>query len=99
MRTIALVTVALLLVAAASLVPLGKVTVKMLPFDNKSELQVMVRMAEDAPLEATAGVASALAIVLMILAVLAIAWLLHRNGPLPAEGAIRPRVSYTAARC
>jgi multidrug efflux pump subunit AcrB len=33
----------------------------MLPFDNKSELQVIVRMPEDAPLEATAGVASALA--------------------------------------
>jgi multidrug efflux pump subunit AcrB len=60
-RLIALATVALLLLAAAAFVPLGWVTVKMLPFDNKSELQVMVRMPEDAPLEATAGVASALA--------------------------------------
>src|SRR5690606_24404446 len=34
---------------------------KMLPFDNKSELQVMIRMPEDTPLEATAGVAGALA--------------------------------------
>jgi multidrug efflux pump subunit AcrB len=36
--------VAVLLVGAVMLVPLGLVTVKMLPFDNKSELQVMVRM-------------------------------------------------------
>ena len=54
-------SVAILLLAAAALVPLGVVTVKMLPFDNKSELQVIVRMPEDTPLEATAGVASALA--------------------------------------
>ena len=53
--------VAVLLLAAVALVPLGVVTVKMLPFDNKSELQVMVRMPEDTPLETTAGVASALA--------------------------------------
>jgi multidrug efflux pump subunit AcrB len=53
--------VALLLLAAAALVPLGLVTVKMLPFDNKSELQVVVRLPEDTPLERTASVASALA--------------------------------------
>jgi multidrug efflux pump subunit AcrB len=53
--------IAVLLVAAAALVPLGIVTVKMLPFDNKSELQVIVRLPEDAPLEATAGAAAALA--------------------------------------
>jgi multidrug efflux pump subunit AcrB len=53
--------VAALLIAAAALVPLGIVTVKMLPFDNKSELQVVVHMPEDAPLEATAGVAATLA--------------------------------------
>ena len=44
-----------------ALVPLGLVTVKMLPFDNKSELQVIVRMPEDTPLETTAGAAAALA--------------------------------------
>jgi multidrug efflux pump subunit AcrB len=60
-RTVFLAVVAILLVAAAAFVPLGLVTVKMLPFDNKSELQVIVRMPEDTPLEATAGVASALA--------------------------------------
>jgi multidrug efflux pump subunit AcrB len=56
-----LAAVAVLLVAAATLVPLGVVTVKMLPFDNKSELQVIVRMPDDTPLETTAGVAGALA--------------------------------------
>jgi multidrug efflux pump subunit AcrB len=61
LRLFGLATVALLLVAAAAFVPLGWVTVKMLPFDNKSELQVMVRLPEDVPLETTAGVASALA--------------------------------------
>ncbi|MDH4065072.1 MAG: efflux RND transporter permease subunit, partial [Acidobacteriota bacterium] len=45
--------VAVLLLAAVVLVPTGLVTVKMLPFDNKSELQVMVRMPEGTPLEAT----------------------------------------------
>jgi len=53
--------VAVLLVAAVALVPLGLVTVKMLPFDNKSELQVVVRLPDDAPVEETARVVSALA--------------------------------------
>jgi multidrug efflux pump subunit AcrB len=53
--------VAALLLGAVALVPLGLVTVKMLPFDNKNELQVIVHMPEDTPLETTAGVASALA--------------------------------------
>jgi multidrug efflux pump subunit AcrB len=53
--------VAALLLAAAAFVPLGLVTVKMLPFDNKSEFQVIVNMPEGTPLEATARVASALA--------------------------------------
>ncbi len=53
--------VAVLLVGAVALVPLGLVTVKMLPFDNKSELQIVVHMPEDTPLETTAGVAAALA--------------------------------------
>ena len=53
--------VAILLIGAIALVPLGLVTVKMLPFDNKNELQVIVHLPEDTPLETTAGVASALA--------------------------------------
>jgi multidrug efflux pump subunit AcrB len=54
----------LLLVAAAALVPLGMVRVKMLPFDNKSELQVIVNMPDGTPLEQTARVTQALGIAL-----------------------------------
>jgi multidrug efflux pump subunit AcrB len=53
--------VAMLLIGAAALVPFGLVTVKMLPFDNKSELQVIVRLPDDTPLETTAGAAAVLA--------------------------------------
>ena len=53
--------VAVLLLAAIGLVPLQIVTVKMLPFDNKSEFQVMVRLPEGTALEETARVTSALA--------------------------------------
>jgi multidrug efflux pump subunit AcrB len=53
--------VAVLLLAAMMLVPAKLVTVKMLPFDNKSELQVMVRMPDAAALEATSRVATELA--------------------------------------
>ena len=51
-----LVSVVVLLLAACSLVPLSKVLVKMLPFDNKSEFQVIIDMPEDTPLEKTAAV-------------------------------------------
>jgi multidrug efflux pump subunit AcrB len=60
-RAAFLALVAVLLVGAMALVPLGLVTVKMLPFDNKSELQIVVHMPEDTPLEKTAAVAGALA--------------------------------------
>jgi len=49
-----------LLLAACALVPLGMVRVKMLPFDNKSELQVILNMPDGTPLEQTARVAQAL---------------------------------------
>jgi multidrug efflux pump subunit AcrB len=55
--------VAALLLAAVALVPLKLVTVKMLPFDNKSEFQVMIDMPEGTALEQTARVASELAAV------------------------------------
>ena len=51
--------VALFLVSVA-LVPMGLVRVKMLPFDNKSELQVVINMPDGTPLEQTARVAQAL---------------------------------------
>ncbi|MCC5834900.1 MAG: efflux RND transporter permease subunit [Opitutales bacterium] len=47
----------LLLLGAMALIPLGKVTVKMLPFDNKSEFQVILNMPEGSTLEQTAKVA------------------------------------------
>jgi len=53
--------VGVLLLASVALVPLKLVTVKMLPFDNKSEFQVVIDMPEGTPLEETARVASALA--------------------------------------
>ena len=49
--------VALALAAAVALVPLKLVAVKMLPFDDKSELQVVVDMPEGTTLERTAEVA------------------------------------------
>ncbi len=51
-----------LLVLAAALVPLKLVTVKMLPFDNKSEFQLIVDMPQGTTLEHTAEVAQALAL-------------------------------------
>jgi multidrug efflux pump subunit AcrB len=45
--------VALLFAASAGLVGLGVVKVKMLPFDNKSEFQVLVDAPEGTPLEVT----------------------------------------------
>jgi multidrug efflux pump subunit AcrB len=53
--------VAVLLLLAVALVPLKLVTVKMLPFDNKSEFQVILNMPEGTALERTAQVASDLA--------------------------------------
>jgi multidrug efflux pump subunit AcrB len=51
----------LLLLAACALVPLKLVHVKMLPFDNKSEFQVIIDMPDGTTLEQTTRVAQALA--------------------------------------
>jgi len=51
----------LLLLAAMLLVPFGAVKVKMLPFDNKSEFQVVLNMPEGTALERTAAVAREMA--------------------------------------
>jgi multidrug efflux pump subunit AcrB len=59
-RVLFFVAVAVLLLLSMALVPLGLVRVKMLPFDNKSELQVIVNMPDGTPLEQTARVAAAL---------------------------------------
>jgi multidrug efflux pump subunit AcrB len=50
-----------LLVAAAAFVPAGWVRVKMLPFDNKSELEIVLNMPEESSLERTARVAREIA--------------------------------------
>ncbi len=50
-----------LLAGAISLIPSKHVQVKMLPFDNKSELQVVLNMPESSSLEQTARVARELA--------------------------------------
>ena len=53
-RVAALSAVLLMLALAMLLVPLKKVAVKMLPFDNKSEVQVIIDMPEGTTLEQTA---------------------------------------------
>jgi multidrug efflux pump subunit AcrB len=52
--------VVVLLLAAITFVPLKWVRVKMLPFDNKSEFQVVIDMPDGTPLEQTTHVAQAL---------------------------------------
>jgi multidrug efflux pump subunit AcrB len=52
--------VVVLLLAAITFVPLEWVRVKMLPFDNKSEFQVVIDMPDGTPLEQTAHAAQAL---------------------------------------
>jgi multidrug efflux pump subunit AcrB len=52
--------VVVLLLAAVAFVPLKWVQVKMLPFDNKSEFQVIIDMPDGTPLEQTTCVAQAL---------------------------------------
>ncbi|PKN62064.1 MAG: multidrug transporter AcrB [Deltaproteobacteria bacterium HGW-Deltaproteobacteria-15] len=52
-----LAAVVLMLLASFVLVMVGWVKVKMLPFDNKSEFQVIIDMPETATLESTANVA------------------------------------------
>ncbi|HEU4401643.1 MAG TPA: efflux RND transporter permease subunit, partial [Candidatus Polarisedimenticolia bacterium] len=56
-----LASVLALLLVSVALVPLKLVTVKMLPFDNKSELQIIVDAPEGMPLEATLAAAREMA--------------------------------------
>jgi multidrug efflux pump subunit AcrB len=57
LRWVFLLTVVLMLIASCSLVMIGWVRVKMLPFDNKSEFQVIIDMPESATLEKTNNLA------------------------------------------
>ncbi|HXY09496.1 MAG TPA: efflux RND transporter permease subunit [Terriglobales bacterium] len=52
--------VVVLLLAAVAFVPLKWIRVKMLPFDNKSEFQVIIDMPDGTPLEQTTRVAQTL---------------------------------------
>ncbi|MGB8010179.1 MAG: efflux RND transporter permease subunit [Terriglobales bacterium] len=52
--------VVVLLLATVAFVPLKWVRVKMLPFDNKSEFQIIIDMPDGTPLEQTTRVAQAL---------------------------------------
>lgn len=54
-RAVLLSSIVALLLVVILLVPLRAVTVKMMPFDNKSELQVILDMPENAALEQTAA--------------------------------------------
>ncbi len=58
-----LVAVVVLLLGAMSMVAVKLVRVKMLPFDNKSEFQIIIDMPEDTPLERTARAAEEIAAV------------------------------------
>jgi multidrug efflux pump subunit AcrB len=60
-RTTFLASVTVLLLAAVAMVGLELVTVKMLPFDNKSEFQIIVDMPEGATLEQTNAATQAIA--------------------------------------
>lgn len=60
-RLIFFASILLLLLLSCSMVTLGLVKVKMLPFDNKSEFQVVLDMPEGTTLEQTARVAMEMA--------------------------------------
>jgi multidrug efflux pump subunit AcrB len=60
-RTTFLASVTVLLLAAVAMVGLELVTVKMLPFDNKSEFQIVVDMPEGTTLEQTNAATQAIA--------------------------------------
>ncbi|MBU0992517.1 MAG: efflux RND transporter permease subunit [Proteobacteria bacterium] len=60
MRWSFLILVVVMLLLACGMVGVGMVRVKMLPFDNKSEFQVIIDMPESATLEETAAVAKSM---------------------------------------
>ncbi len=63
-RIIFFVIILTLLLGSASMVYFGKVKVKMLPFDNKSEFQIILNMPEGSTLEQTTRVAREMAAVI-----------------------------------
>ncbi len=65
-RWLALAVLAVLLVGAMATVGVGWVKVKMLPFDNKSEFQIILNMPEGSSLERTAECAREIAAVVRV---------------------------------
>ena len=63
-RLIFFAVITLLLAGSAAMLLFGLVQVKMLPFDNKSEFQIILNMPESSPLEHTARAAMEMAEVL-----------------------------------
>ncbi len=57
-RALLIVVIVVLFIGAFMFVPTKMVVMKMLPFDNKNELQVIIDMPEGTPLERTTTVAS-----------------------------------------
>ena len=64
MRIMFFVIIIAMLLGTASMVYFGLVKVKMLPFDNKSEFQIILNMPEGSPLEHTTRVAREMAAVI-----------------------------------
>jgi len=60
-RWVTLIIVVALLLGSLALIPLKVVTMKMLPFDNKSELQIIIDSPEGTPLESTLAAAKEIA--------------------------------------
>jgi len=63
-RALFFVSIVALLVASCSMVYFGTVKVKMLPFDNKSEFQVIINMPEGSTLEETSQAAREMAAII-----------------------------------
>ena len=89
-RWLLLGTVAVLLVVSVGLFAFKLVIVKMLPYDNKSEIQVIVDMPEGTTLETTAAVARELASAVRVLPEVSdIETYVGTSGPFNFNGLVR----------
>ncbi len=89
-RWIAFGVVGLMLVGAIALVPMKAVQMKMLPFDNKNEFQVIVDMPEGTALEQTARVTKEISAYLKTVPeVLSYQYYVGINAPINFNGLVR----------
>jgi multidrug efflux pump subunit AcrB len=89
-RWVAFGVVGLMLVGAIALVPLKAVQMKMLPFDNKNEFQVIVDMPEGTALEQTARVTKEIAAYLKTVPeVRSYQYYVGTNAPINFNGLVR----------